>query len=746
MITLSSLLSSILIYEATHVNFENNQIYALDKLSSADFNFASVGDWGCTPNSKNTVKNIIDKEPELILGLGDYAYKKNANCWFQIIKPIDHKMKIVIGNHDHLFYIDNNTFYSSQPQLQQYTGHFNLTEQYYSFNHQKVHFLAMSTEVPFEIGSKQYNFVTKDLKKAASNPKINWIVVFYHRAAYTSPVFPGSASNTDVRDIYHPLFDKYGVDLVIQGHIHAYQRSYPIKYNATDSFNPIITDNNTENYIDPNGEIFTTVGTGGSTEIHYLQGPPRPYMAAHLNAFGFLNINVLNNGTTITGEFYDNNGTIRDHFKITKPEKEQLEESEQQQSQQNSSTLLSSQGPRLMAEYNNKFKVESVFQGVKLPTDMTFLGPKDILVLEKNSGTVHRIVNGQMLDKPLLDVNVANKNERGLLGVVASAASNASDATRYVWLYYTETEKEGSDKCPKANYCLPGNEPIGNRLYRYDLSNDGTKLVKPKLLLNLSATPGPGHNGGKMAFGPENDIFLVIGDLMGHKTRAQNFEEGKDPDGTGGVLRINEDGSASQKGVLGNKYPLNLYYAYGIRNSFGLAFDPVTGNLWDTENGPAFGDEINLVEPGFNSGWKDIQGIWNYDDGKIGKDQLDLAGLDDFDGKGKYSDPEFTWKNTVGPTALKFFNSDKMGVEYKDSLFVGDIHDGNLYHFALNGNRTSLILNGSLADKKADTPEELKEIIFASGFSGISDLEVGPDGYLYILSLGNGEIYRIVPR
>ena len=58
---------------------------------------------------------------------------------------------------------------------------------------------------------------------------------------------------------------------------------------------------------------------------------------------------------------------------------------------------------------------------------------------------------------------------------------------------------------------------------------------------------------------------------------------------------------------------ISKYYAYGIRNSFGLDFDPITGKLWDTENGPTFGDEINLVEPGFNSGWNKIQGIWKTD-------------------------------------------------------------------------------------------------------------------------------------
>ena len=99
-----------------------------------------------------------------------------------------------------------------------------------------------------------------------------------------------------------------------------------------------------------------------------------------------------------------------------------------------------------------------------------------------------------------------------------------------------------------------------------------------------------------------------------------------------------------------------------------MHFDPVTGKLWDTENGPSFGDEINLVEPGFNSGWDKVQGIWKVNefwkpdpgDNKKGEHQLHAdSNLVDFNGKGMYSSPEFTWDSPVAPTALKFFNSNK---------------------------------------------------------------------------------------
>ena len=147
-------------------------------------------------------------------------------------------------------------------------------------------------------------------------------------------------------------------------------------------------------------------------------------------------------------------------------------------------------------------------------------------------------------------------------------------------------------------------------------------------------------------------------------TRAENVENGEDPDGRAGILRVTQDGQPLQNdSLIGDKYPLNLYYAYGIRNSFGMDFDPLTGNLWDTENGPEYGDEINLVEPGFNSGWNKVQGVWEIDrgpDGPIMNDTEERNTLVDFDGQGKYSDPEFTWAHTVGPTALKFLDSENI--------------------------------------------------------------------------------------
>ena len=393
---------------------------------------------------------------------------------------------------------------------------------------------------------------------------------------------------------------------------------------------------------------------------------------------------------------------------------------------------------------DHNLKAEIVYKGIDFPTGMAFLNSDDILVLEKNNGIVRRIINGMSLSEPLLDVNVANANERGLLGI---AVAKNDDNTTNVFLYYTESkERDGNDECPTSTDCKKGNDPLGNRLYRYELIDD--KLKNPKLLLDLPTKPGPAHNGGIITLGPDNNVYLVIGELTSMGTQASNVQKGLAPDGRGGILRVTQDGGVVE-GILSNTTLLNLYYAYGIRNSFGMDFDPLTGNLWDTENGPGNGDEINLVKPGFNSGWSKVQGMWEVKESFGGNAVLEPDNLIDFDGKGRYSEPEFVWNNTVAPTAVKFLSSDKLGTQYENDLFIGDANNGNIYHFDLNNDRTELVLQGQLTDKVADNISENQDIIWGKGFGIITDIQVGPEGYLYILSInlpqGRGTIFRIVP-
>ncbi len=381
--------------------------------------------------------------------------------------------------------------------------------------------------------------------------------------------------------------------------------------------------------------------------------------------------------------------------------------------------------------FDSNLKITTIADGLSTPTTMAFVGPGDILVLEKDTGMVKRIVNGKVLAKPVLDVNVANSIERCMCGIAVSKDSS----TTYVFIYYTEIAgKDGDDKA--------GIQPIGNRVYRYELSGD--VLTNPLLLMDLPANPGPRHNGGDIMIGPDNNLYVSVGDVDGSfkgsatETKAQNYEDGVDPDGRGGILRITQDGQPTD-GILGDSIPLRIYYAYGIRNSFGMDFDPISGNLWNTENGPGNGDEINLVLPGFNSGWQEVQGL------AAMEDSFSESDLHDFDGKGHYSDPELVWVNTAGPTALKFLESTELGTIYENDMFVGDVHNGRIYHFDLTPDRKDLVLPQALASRVIEIPSSpgVSSIVFGQGFGGITDLEMGPDGNLYVVSIGLGSIYQI---
>jgi (2Fe-2S) ferredoxin len=164
-----------------------------------------------------------------------------------------------------------------------------------------------------------------------------------------------------------------------------------------------------------------------------------------------------------------------------------------------------------------------------------------------------------------------------------------------------------------------------------------------------------------------------------------------------------------------------------------LAFDPITGELWDTENGPNRYDEINLVLPGFNSGWARIMG-------PASRDAEGTGDLVHFLGS-HYAEPKFSWFTTVGPTALVFLNSVRLGIEYQNDLFVGDINNGNIYRFRMNENGDGFIFTGvGLLDLVADSSSEFHEVLLGAVPGGITDLKVGPDGLLYILSFGSGKI------
>jgi glucose/arabinose dehydrogenase len=174
-----------------------------------------------------------------------------------------------------------------------------------------------------------------------------------------------------------------------------------------------------------------------------------------------------------------------------------------------------------------------------------------------------------------------------------------------------------------------------------------------------------------------------------------------------------------------------------VRSTFGIAFDPATGNLWDTENGPITNDEINLVPMGLNSGWEAIMGP-DDDPG----DDSELVMLDG----AVYSDPEFTFQDTNGVTAIAFLHGSLLGPDYDDAVLVGDNNNGHLYLFRLNGSRTGFDLTGDLADLVADTQSEANQVRVGTEFGAITDIRIGPDGAPYVLSLGTGDLYRITPE
>ena len=379
-------------------------------------------------------------------------------------------------------------------------------------------------------------------------------------------------------------------------------------------------------------------------------------------------------------------------------------------------------------------QVETIVEGLSWPTSMAFIDNNNILVLEKEKGTVRLVSNGILQETPVLEVDVNSRSERGLLGI--AIINNDT-----VFLYYTESSQDG--------------DQLRNRVYKYQWNDEERLLVNPTLILDLPAFPGPNHDGGKLTIGPDNYLYGVIGDLN-HMGKLQNIVNGPDPDDTGVIFRVNpEDGSPAPDNPFINNNDelssLNKYYAYGIRNSFGIAFDPVTNILWDTENGPSEYDEVNVVKPGFNSGWRQVMG-------PISTSGITEDELVNFPNS-KYADPVFSWLPSIGITDIEFLNSAKLGNKYVNNIFVGDIGDltnGYLYYFEVNEDRTGIKFDSNssssqtgLTDLVADNEQEMSAISLGTDFGGITDIETGPDGFLYILTLdresdGEGKIYRIV--
>ena len=387
--------------------------------------------------------------------------------------------------------------------------------------------------------------------------------------------------------------------------------------------------------------------------------------------------------------------------------------------------------------YDDDFIIEKFATGLNFPTTMTFVND-ELLILEKETGKVIRISeNGLKFVDPVLDVAVSNGGESGLLGIEST--------DNHVYLYYTKSCQEdgwdesstkfseyGPSNCNSTNFDKQHSQFSKNSLYQYDW--DGEKLTNPVLIKEFPADSND-HAGGIIVANGDDEIYFVIGN--------QNFDRPES-------FLMYDSGEIIDKNLKTPDYVIATIlkidnteknietFATGIRNSFGLAIDPITGYLWDTENGANGWDEINLVKKGFNSGWVAQMGPSS-------------DPLNDFDtpyvmsGDFVYSDPEFSWTQSIGVTAISFPTIDSFS-KFSDSLFVGDFNNGRIYKFQLNGDRTEFIFsNPELSDLKYDwsVDEYTNQNLFAEGIrGGVVDIKFHKND-MYVVSIFDGIIYKI---
>jgi len=460
--------------------------------------------------------------------------------------------------------------------------------------------------------------------------------------------------------------------------------------------------------------------------------------------------------------------------------------------------------------------VRTVVTGLNQPTTMAFLGAADILVLEKATGRVQRVVDGA-IHSTVLDLAVNFGSERGLLGIALHPDFPTNPG---VYLYWTESTT-GADTSVLANTPL-----LGNRVDRFVW--DGSTLAFDQNLIKLRAlqpafdrepTPAAGrgnHDGGVLEFGPDGKLYVFIGDV-GRRGHLQNLPcgptptcpgptvsddqfGGPEPDNahlTGVILRLNDDGTAPADnpffdvgadidGEVGSN--IQKIFSYGHRNSFGMAFDPHPrgiGNLWLQENADDAFSEINRVEPGMNGGWVQIMGpveriaqfkgietstaIDPVTGGSyFGMQQMRWPPTLIADTPGEalsrlfalpgshYSDPEFSWKFEVAPAGIGFVNGRALGPQFHGDLFVGAartfLAEGYLFHFNLTGNRRKIAVDDRrLEDRVADNNHkfditESESLLIGTDFGIGTDIQTGPNGNLFVVSLSNGAVYEIFRR
>jgi len=343
----------------------------------------------------------------------------------------------------------------------------------------------------------------------------------------------------------------------------------------------------------------------------------------------------------------------------------------------------------------------------------TYVAGADGQAFDFDGSTTVQIDSGLVTTLPEYSITAWVKKPIGEFSLaVVYAEENSASLTQTKLLYWGEDFIKGT---------------YGNKVVKYKWN--GTSLVDPVLIMQPLPQANLGHNGGAMGIFNET-LFLIIGDNHNTSPTTNNGNKIQLID-NGVILRVTLDGDSVPSNPFSDP-TLSKYYAYGIRNGYGLDIDPLTNYVWDTENGPTNFDEINLVFPGFNSGWNKIMGP-----SQEGFFTSDLSKLTFFPGS-NYSEPEFTWREAVGVTAIEFLESNKLGDDYQYDAFVGDVR-GRLYHFELNEDRNGFDFKDDLLDDLiADTQNETASIIFGKNLGVITDIKTGPDGFLYILSLVKG--------
>jgi glucose/arabinose dehydrogenase len=439
--------------------------------------------------------------------------------------------------------------------------------------------------------------------------------------------------------------------------------------------------------------------------------------------------------------------------------------------------------------------VRTSVSGLTTPIGVAFLGPNDMLVLEKDTGKVQHVVDG-VVQSTVLDLAVNRASERGLLGIALHPQFFVNGK---LFLYWTESST-GADSGNLADVPL-----LGNRVDRFSWNGStltlDANIVKLRAFQADAGQPLRGnHNGGVIRFGPDGKLYVVIGD-NGRRGQLQNLVDGPfgpgipddqfggpQPDDahlTGVVLRLNDDGTApadnpffSVGGVV------EKVFAYGLRNSFGMAFDPVSGTLWEQENGDDSFTELNRAEPGFNSGWVQIMGPperiaqFKAIETTVTPDPPDpfaatYFGLQQIrwsptniadtpqEGLSRlfmlpgahYSAPEFSWKYEVAPAGIGFLSSGALGRQYENDLFVGQarpfLEGGALFRFNLTGNRLQIgVDDPRLDDRVADNVHkwditESESLLFGRNFGVVTDVVTAPNGNLVLVSLSDGAIYEV---